>query len=405
MSTSSVELLHPFYLDTDMSMAFAASLAGGVAIKREDVERDTHESEAIRNIRGSLRLFGLLGPGGASGGVGGEQETTEAERGSTESRLVRHHTEASIFMALHDELQRAGRIGDGADPSALRAGEIVAMQIGPAVAPLRRVVDQFIRLIDVAAPMAGISGTETPTGGGTQTRQQRRQEARQFARQSAASGDDSADSLLALRRILVALQDDLDCSGMVDVVVTRDDAPSVLLTLDKRFLTDQALELMHTSRFTVVGKVTQMWPGDDEGVNLYRRSVLSLVPALAQTWAWGMFGLLGVLAGGLDVAGAEKNARAALGLSPEEGGEAAAGIDHASGPGDDAAGSGSARAPQGSDRQEPVPDAGVAPADSSSDDAPAREKQEILFSDDALAALSPWVSGPALQLLPLAVCA
>ena len=29
---SPVELLHPFYLDTDMSMAFAAALAGGVAL-------------------------------------------------------------------------------------------------------------------------------------------------------------------------------------------------------------------------------------------------------------------------------------------------------------------------------------------------------------------------------------
>jgi hypothetical protein len=30
-SGTGVELLHPFYLDTDMSMAFAAALAGGLA--------------------------------------------------------------------------------------------------------------------------------------------------------------------------------------------------------------------------------------------------------------------------------------------------------------------------------------------------------------------------------------
>jgi hypothetical protein len=56
-----VELLHPFYLDTDMSMAFAAALAGGVALEREDVAHEAQESEAVRNIRGNLRLFGTLG--------------------------------------------------------------------------------------------------------------------------------------------------------------------------------------------------------------------------------------------------------------------------------------------------------------------------------------------------------
>jgi hypothetical protein len=32
------------------------------------------------------------------------------------------------------------------------------------------------------------------------------------------------------------------------------------------------------------------WPEDDQFVNLLRRSVMSLVPALAQTLIWSIFG-------------------------------------------------------------------------------------------------------------------
>jgi hypothetical protein len=384
-----VELLHPFYLDTDMSMAFAAALAGGVALEREDIEHDTHESEAVRNLRGNLRLFGALGFGGGAAGVAADRETKEADVAATESRLVRHHTEASIFIALHDELRRTHRISDGANPSTLRSGDIVSLAIGPAVAPLRRVVDQFIRLIDVGAPLIGLGG-DPPTGASAgQTRQQRRQDARQAVKQATAAEDQDSGvgPLRALRSLLVALQDDLDRSGMLDVVIADEDGPSVVLTLDKRFVSDQALELLHTSRFTVIGKVTQVWPTDAEFVNLYRRSVISLVPALGQTVGWGMFTLLATLAGSLDPAGAERAAYAAAGLS-QTGTPADATSDETKESDDaDDQDTGEA-ATEGND-----------PADGSD------EKPEIMLGDVAVQALNPGVSGPAIQILPLAICA
>lgn len=42
-----------------------------------------------------------------------------------------------------------------------------------------------------------------------------------------------------------------------------------------------------TSAFTVVGKVTNVWPCPEEIVDLYRRSVVSLLPSLAQALVWG----------------------------------------------------------------------------------------------------------------------
>ncbi len=382
-----IELLHPFYLDTDMSMAFAAALAGGVALEREEVERDRQESQAVRNLRGNLRLFGAFGFGGGAASAGGEREVSESDLAATESRLVLHHTEASIFIALYDELQRTGRIVDASDIAKLNIGEIVSFSIGPAVAPLRRVVDQLIRLLDVAAPLIGIGETppqvqEPPDA----TRQQRRQQARQAAQQAATTpADPGAAHLAQLRSLLVALEDDLDRSGMIDVVVQTEQSPSVILTLDKRFVSDQSLELLHTSRFTVIGKVTELWQSDTDFVNLFRRSVISLLPALGQTFTWGIFAILAQMARSLDPAAAQRAALAAVqGNAPDQS---------------------AAPSPEGTDSE--GADVGSAADPAASDDEAESEPQEeeIMLGDVAVQALSAAVAGPAVQVLPLAICA
>lgn len=346
-SAEAIELLYPFYLDADMSMAFAAALAGGVALEREDVERDTQESQAVRNLRGNLRLFGALG---AEAG----RDTRETDTAATESRFVRRHTEASIFITLYDELRRRGQIENRVDMERSEPGSIVALKLGPAIAPLRRVVDQLLRLLDLAAPvMEAQSRGGNPAEGGAGREQQRKQPAGGAARKAAKVESDEERALNALRALLLALQEDLDRSGMVDLVVARTDAPSVVLTLDKRFLSEQALELIHTSSFVVVGKVTHVWPKDDEFVNLMRRSVMSLVPALAQTVVWNMFGLLAVLAASAKPGEAQKAVAALAGLPPLE-------------------------APE--------------------------ESSEVTLGFD-VQALTPAIQGPAFQVLPLAICA
>lgn len=350
-SSGSLELLHPFYLDTDMSMAFAAALAGGVALQREEVERDSQESQAVRNLRGNLRVFDILG-------LGGSRERKEGESTGAESRLIRHHTEASIFIALHDELRRAGQIREG-NIEVLRSGDIVSIGIGPAVAPLRRIVDQILRLLDVAAPLDEDDDDQPESAG--QTRQQRRQQARLAAKRAIAQSDGDSAGIHGLRGIFLALQDDLERSGMVDVVIKREEEPSIILTLDKRFVSDQTLELLHTSEFTVIGKVTQIWPAEDDFVNLYRRSVLSLAPALIQTVTWNMLGFLFALAKSLPAGEAEEAAWEVSGMEKPEAPE-------------EAGGDGS-------------------------------EDEDLMVGEEAVNALHPGINGPAFQILPLAICA
>lgn len=349
-----INLLHPFYLDTDMSMAFAAALTGGVALETEEVETEKQESESLKNLRGNLRIVDLLG-------IGGERGSKDGEVGATESRLRREHTKASIFIGLYDELQRTGQI-QPADLEGLEPGQLISLSIGPAVAPLRRIVDQVLRLLDVLVPFTGGDEAAEPSDPNL-SRQQRRQQAREAAKALQGQEEDSdAAGLDLMRQVFIALQDDLERSGMVDVVVQRDDAPNVILTLDERFITGQVLELLHTSKFTVIGKVTQVWPNEDEFVNLYRRSVLSLAPALVQTMSMGMLQFLIGLARGVEAENAFAEFQAEMGI-------------------------------EGQDKE------GNGAEEESADD------PDVMISPEAVNAVLPGVSSPAFQLLPLAICA
>jgi hypothetical protein len=363
IDSESLDLLHPFYLDTDMSMAFAAALTGGVALETERVEHEKQESEALKNLRGNLRIFDAIG-------IGGGRESKEGEAGSTESRLRREHTKASIFIGLYDELQRAGQVLKES-PDGMEPGQLVSLTIGPAVAPLRRIVDQILRLLDVLVPFTG--GEQGPDQEAQKlSRQQRRQQAREAAKAAQDSNPDAA-ALNWMRQIFIALQDDLERSGMLDVVVQRDDAPNVILTLDERFISDQVLELLHTSKFTVIGKVTQVWTGEDEVVNLYRRSVLSLVPALVQTVSMGMLRFLIGLAEGAQAEDALVEAPDIATLEEQQ--------------------------------QEPGDGAEESDDGPQESDVPDNNADDVVISQEAFQAVLPGVESPAFQLLPLAICA
>lgn len=355
LDSGSINLLHPFYLDTDMSMAFAAALTGGVALESEEVATEKQESESLKNLRGNLRIINL--------GAGGERGSKDGEVGINESRLRREHTKASIFIGLYDELQRTGQV-QPAELDNLESGQLVSLSIGPAVAPLRRIVDQVLRLLYVLVPFTGGEEITEPSDPSL-SRQQRRQQAREAAKALQKEQDDSdAANLDLMRQVFIALQDDLERSGMVDVVVQREDAPNVILTLDERFITDQVLELLHTSKFTVIGKVTQIWPNKEEFVNLYRRSVLSLAPALVQTMSMGMLQFLIGLAQGVEANNAFAEFQAATGIGD---------LDNES--------------YKAEERSEVDDDT------------------DIMISQEAFNAVLPGVESPAFQLLPLAICA
>jgi hypothetical protein len=216
----SIDLLYPVYLDSDMSMAFAAALAGGVAIEAEQVDRTDETSEAVKNLRGNLKVFGALE-------VGGGRERTESSVAASEYRMIRRHTDASIFINLFDELRRSGQVTE--DPAAgdVRTGQIVSAHMGPAVAPLRRVVEQVIRLLDLTLPILAPEPEVSPRPSG----KQRKGNPSGGSRQPEPEG---LQEMRELRRLFVALRDDLQHSGMIDIVVRRDDDSGVVLGAGSR---------------------------------------------------------------------------------------------------------------------------------------------------------------------------
>jgi len=98
-----MDLLYPFYLHADMSMAFAAAVAGGVALEEEQIDRASDTSKAIKAIRGNLKLW-------RAGGFEAGREASEESDATSESRLIRRHSDASIFIALYDELRRTQQL-------------------------------------------------------------------------------------------------------------------------------------------------------------------------------------------------------------------------------------------------------------------------------------------------------
>jgi hypothetical protein len=365
-----LDLLYPFYLDSDMSMAFAAAITGGVSLEEEQVDRLSDTSRAVRALRGNLKVW-------RAGEIGGGRESTNESGAASESRSIRRHTDASIFITLYDELRRTGNLVVNPGFEELKVGSLVALDMGPAVAPLRRVLDQIRRLLDLMAPMLGLEvAGETRVGGGQQRNKQRQ------VRESDPERSEALKSYQLLKSLFEALSDDLKQSGMVDIVVDRGDLPAAVLTLDRRFVSEPTLELLHTSRFTVVGKISQIWPEQGEFVNMYRRSVLSLVPALAQSTAWGLFALLGTIGKSFDVEAMQQSANAAVGVaSPDEDPAASAQADNDTVTAVDET---SAHMGEGTDQTQ--------------------SSGDVMLSPEAIAALLPGIGTPAFQILPLAIC-
>jgi hypothetical protein len=145
--------------------------------------------------------------------------------------------------------------------------------------------------------------------------------------------------------------------------------------------------------------VTQLWPNEDDAVFLYRRSVLSLIPALSGQVAATVLTFLFSLAGSIGVVDIEKQVREALGHGEQP-------------DSDDDRDDASADAPihpPSSDRterdQEGCDDPEVLEGPHAVDDPETSDDlDDILVGNDAFDALQAVLNGPALQILPLGLC-
>jgi len=145
-----LELVHPVYLDVPMLVSFVAAVEGGVAFGSEETERGGTTQDRNREVAGRAKAgFPLLG---ALVGmdVSGRYGRKDQEQESKETKIVRQHTEASLFNLLRYELDRDGRIThiDHKDElQELEVGQLVEISGEIVGNPLEQMLELFLQIL------------------------------------------------------------------------------------------------------------------------------------------------------------------------------------------------------------------------------------------------------------------
>lgn len=272
-----LQLVHPVYLDTPMMVSFVAALEGGVAYGDERTQRML--TAADREREGSARFGIPILSSLLSLDMTGRLGAKDRQEGEEEVKVVRRHTEASLFNLLRHRLRTDGQI---ASIGAAGLGELVPGQLieisGEVVGnPLEQLFNLMRRIL----PYLGIDEEELrkPKKSG----QKQRGNARSGNPAKRAQGSPIADaessdedmSIEDVVRMLFIMRDDLDDAAVRDLVLIHADGMKAVLTLATEFLTNQTTDFLLGGRFTVLGKVTSVLE-EDETINLTRRTALGL---------------------------------------------------------------------------------------------------------------------------------
>ena len=107
-----LELVHPIYLDVPMMTSFLAALEGGVAYGSDVTSRSENQRSVSGEAEGHAGLpsFSILNL--AQLRSAGQNQWGRLLGGSEEIKLIRRHTEASLFMVLRQRLRARNDIAD-----------------------------------------------------------------------------------------------------------------------------------------------------------------------------------------------------------------------------------------------------------------------------------------------------
>jgi hypothetical protein len=269
-----LDLVHPLYLDVPMMISFLAALeGGGVAFEGEELARAATGEERTKEAGGRIGLPAIAALFGID--LTGRLASGDTEEESRETKVLRRHTEASLFNLLRHRLLSEERVRPISDPSAdgVRPGALIEFEgeyIGNA---LQDLVEMFFKLL----PYTDIE--ERAKKQKKNPRKSGNPAVRAAAGQSQdASEDDDPGGILRMFQIV---HEDLGSSAVEDVVLQGTDATAVL-TLSRDFLSAETQQQMLSAHLRVIGKVSRVLEGS-EIVNLMRRSALGVTgPAAAE---------------------------------------------------------------------------------------------------------------------------
>jgi hypothetical protein len=278
-----IDLAYPLYLDVPMMTSFVAALEDGIAYG-SDVTQRADQQRAISG-QGEARA-GMFGLGIVSsllsldlrGRISGEKTAGETE----EVKLVRKHTEASLFMRLRHVLQNDNRIyhvQDVTDLENLRDSEqeyLVEIKGQISRSPLSDTLEGTFRVLDMLG--IDLSGSRSKGAQSSPGGKARGGRGGKGHRNSAPQLEEfTSDQEFQFGvQLMQRLKDDLESSKVTDVVMRPAAAEelSVVIALTTEFLPEGSLDNLLSGVFTVIGKVTQIVEGDDE-ISLYRRTAFS----------------------------------------------------------------------------------------------------------------------------------
>jgi hypothetical protein len=100
-----LELIHPVYLDIPMMVSFVAALEGGVSYGDEVTERSVKSRSGEGEGTGKAGVPSLANLFGLKLDLTGRLKYGQAGEDSTEKKIVREHTAASLFNLLLNHLE------------------------------------------------------------------------------------------------------------------------------------------------------------------------------------------------------------------------------------------------------------------------------------------------------------
>ena len=286
-----LELVHPVYLDTPMMISFVAALEGGVAYGDERTQRSLATTDRNKEAGGRFAipvLSSLL-----SLDMSGRLATKDTKEGEEEIKVVRRHTEASLFNLLRHRLVADGHITMVERSSSLAelqpgqlielGGEVVGNPLEQLFGVMRRILPLGLDEDELRKPRK--TNKQRSPGNARSGNPAKRAQAAQAKELAAHAGVDEEEEEMSLEdivRMLFIMRDDLDDATVRDVVLTGPDDLKAVLTLSTEFLTDRTRDSLLGGRFKVLGKVTSVLP-EGEIINLTRRTALGIAgPELAR---------------------------------------------------------------------------------------------------------------------------
>ncbi len=276
-----IDLVYPLYLDVPMMTSFVAALEDGIAYGSD-----------VTQMKNQKRTVGAEGEGKAGAGIPGmgifstllnidlrgKIQGEQAAGSDEEVKLVRRHTEASLFMRLRHTLVNDNRILQIQELDDLQQLEnaeqdyLVEIRGQISRSPLSESLEAVFRMLNMfGVELSGDAKSQQSQGGGGKQKRGQQQQQRSTSLADQFQIDDNG--LMGLQ-LMQRIREDLEQSKILDAVMRPSGIVdlSVVMALALEFLPEGALDNMLSGDFSVLGKVTRLIKGSDE-INLYQRTV------------------------------------------------------------------------------------------------------------------------------------